>query len=93
MPCVNLDLIKHLLPILREHGVSHVKMEGLELSFGVLETRPKEVPAPPLASEEAFLPPDLKADDLFNHDKVLHWSGSGESGAMPLTGEEALAAP
>lgn len=91
---IQLDYLKELLSLLKASGCEHFKMEGLELSFGVLETLPTEVHVPPLATETLNLDqPDLKADDLFDHDKILHWSGSGDQDPMPLTGEDRLVAP
>lgn len=86
----SVEYLKQLLPVLREFGVLSFKTEGIELSLSIKEIEQKVQPEKPI---EESLPPDLKADDLFNHDKILHWSGSGDDEPMPLTGEDRLAAP
>lgn len=85
--------LKDLICLLKDNGVSTYKTEGLELTFGTITIAPNLTQAEtqaPLPTETQS--PDLKADDLFDFDKVLHWSGSGDPEPMPLTGE-VLAAP
>ena len=86
----SVEYLQKILPVLREHGVLSFKCDGIELSFSIKEIEPKVQPENPA---ETNTPPDLKADDLFNHDKILHWSGSGDDEPMPLTGEDRLAIP
>lgn len=88
--------LKALLRILRENHVTQFKDAKFEITLSesahitraakntnknIIET---------LKKEEERLPPDLRADDLMNYDRVLNWSGSGDQGDMPLTGDEAL---
>ncbi len=86
---ISLDYLAKLFPIMREHGCSHLKMEGLELSIGMLETSPKVAQVPPLASMPHT--PDLRADDLMSYDTVLNWSGSPSDDQMPLAPEQLVA--
>lgn len=93
MADTHVDLEK-LLTILSKHNVTRFKKAGLEIELKP-STQQSSVSSPPLAefseqlkkSEDA-LPPDLRADDLFNYDKVLNWSGSpdhSDSPQMPMT--------
>lgn len=92
-----------LLPLLKQHGVSSIKMQGLELSFhvepesqttaGQGPTDSTEVIASALKKQEEAMPPDLRADSLMDQDKVLNWSSPdqpGEQPELPLTGEGPL---
>lgn len=93
--------IAKLLSHLKRNNVSHFKAGDIEISFyQALQkvTSPRE--SKPLTEEllkiyekeQQAIPPDLRADDTMNYDKILHWSGSGDPNdiQMPLTGEEAL---
>lgn len=79
-----------LLPVLRKNGVKCYRDGDLEIEMGpdmgALMDRLEPAPEP------KDMPPDLKADDLMNADKVLHWSAEAPPGEgdhpMPLTGEE-----
>jgi ribosome biogenesis protein Tsr3 len=88
--------LKALLKLLRENHVTQFKDAKFEITLSesahILKasknTNKKIIET--LKKEEERLPPDLRADDMMNYDKVLNWSGSGEDGDMPLTGDEAL---
>ena len=93
--------IKALLSHLKRHNVQLFKSGDVEIHFhqsAPKVTRSRE--SKPLAeellkiakTEQENIPPDLRADDTMNYDKILHWSGSGDPNdiQMPLTGEEAL---
>lgn len=59
-------------------------MQGVEFTIGA---DLKEIAAEVKKQEES-LPPDLRADELMNHDKVMFWSGQGaDEDTLPLTGE------
>jgi hypothetical protein len=84
--------LKDLLPLLRTHGVSKFRDSQYEIEFEIkqIEQSPSQVidvPEPP------NMPPDLRADDLMNADKVLNWSSPdvpADEAPMPLTGDIAL---
>jgi hypothetical protein len=99
--------LQDLLAILKIHGVSHIKMQGLELSFGLASSQLKESPsqltpdnsteiiAHALKKQEEAMPPDLRADNLMDQDKILNWSSPDqkqfdEEPELPLTGEQPL---
>lgn len=92
---VDIEYLTRLIALAKKENLTHLKMAGVEISF----TPQIEASSPqPLAqdnkallealkAQEQSLPPDLRADDLMNHDKILHWSGSPPDGEMPLTGD------
>lgn len=95
--------LQDLLVILTAHGVKHIKMQGLELSFGGvlgdqaiapnLSPDSTQIIADTLKQQEEAMPPDLRADALMDQDKILNWSSPDQmpnEPALPLTGEEAL---
>lgn len=86
----SVEYLKELIPLLKASGVVFFKEGQLEIGLAPPE---KEVPHPQTQPEAPPSAPNLKADDLFNHDRILHWSGSGDLDPLPLTGEETLAAP
>lgn len=72
-------------------------MPGLGVVFGPpIEDASTQAPAhsplvDALKKHEESLPPDLRADDLMNHDKVLNWSSpDGGEVQIPLAGEQDL---
>ncbi len=81
-----------LLTLLAKHRVSIYidKKAGLEISFHQNHPKPAEsLVQPPAqmidAPEPTNIPPDLRADDLFNEDKVLNWSSPDQfDGGDPL---------
>lgn len=96
--------LEALLPILKKHGVSRIKTNGLELEFHVEQvewpaTNKKDestqVIADALKKQEESMPPDLRADALMDQDKILNWSSPDQKAfedepVMPLTGEQPL---
>lgn len=92
----DLTYLKGLLDLARSNSVYSIKMTGLEIAFGatpiVLEEVQASIPAVDplegLRKQEESLPPDLRADDLMNADKVLFYSSPGHTEAMPLTSPE-----
>ncbi len=90
----DLTYLKGLIELAKTNEVTHIKMPGLEISFGKLSPKveihapvPALDPLEGLRKQEESLPPDLRADDLMNADKVLFYSSPDQAGAMPLTGE------
>lgn len=87
---MELPALESLLTLLKKHGCIKYKNAVLELEIElasphpeVLSTKDELIPVP-----EDNLPPDLKADDLFNYDKVLNWSGTPDNEPeLPLTGD------
>lgn len=87
---MDLKELESLLSLLNKHKVKLYSTPELDLEFSHLAQavpasteKDQYIPVP-----EDHLPPDLKADDLFNYDKVLNWSGTPDSeSGMPLTGE------
>ena len=98
----DLPFISGLLKQLKSHNVKYIKMSGLELEFHVEQSVRADMPAPEDSAEiiadtikkqEEAMPPDLRADSLMDHDKVLNWSSPDqelEQPPMPLTGEAPL---
>lgn len=87
---VDLEYLSKLIVLLRSQSVSTYKEGGLEI--GLL---PSSNPSPPPAivpnPQEQDLPPDLRADSLFDQDKILNWSSpDGNHESLPLTGDEPL---
>ncbi len=95
--------IKALLSHLKKYHVQSFKHGDCEITF--FESVPKVTrvrESKPLAEEllkiaaqeQENIPPDLRADDTMNYDKILNWSGSPDPNEMPeplpLTGEGAL---
>lgn len=80
---VDLTYLKSLVELAKSQGLVSFKMGQIEFTIG---QDLKEIAAQ-VKAEESKLPPDLRADDLMNHDKVLHWSSEGPDDPMPLTGE------
>lgn len=86
-----------LIPFLKQHGVSWFKNQDLEVEFHIpLTSNPSPEPDKVVEMPEpSNMPPDLRADDLFNEDKVINWSAppgpeTDLEPPMPLTGETAL---
>lgn len=89
---MDLKELESTLTLLTKYNVKRYLAGGVEIELNPqehptsprpLDTKDHFVPAP-----EDHLPPDLKADDLFNYDKVLNWSGTPDNEAeMPLTGD------
>jgi hypothetical protein len=93
-----------LLPILRLNGVTHIKMQGIELSFEHKNKfhveHPQEstesstdVLVDALRKQEEAMPVDLRADTLMDQDKILNWSSPDQGPdepELPLTGEQPL---
>ena len=83
----DLRYIQDLLPVLKLHGVKHIKMHGLELLFHI-EQASKDINnisasndidslpiiADALKKQEEAMPPDLRADALMDQDRILNWS-------------------
>lgn len=69
-------------------------MPELEVAFASFEASQAPVPAldplEGLRKQEESIPPDLRADDLMNADKVLNWSSPDGDQGIPLTGEQDL---
>lgn len=101
----DLKYLQDLLPILKMHGVKHLKMQGLELEFHVEQMlRPSiiqdqstdqstQIIADTLKKQEEAMPPDLRADSLMDQDKILNWSSPDQNidePPLPLTGEQPL---
>jgi hypothetical protein len=93
--------IKKILSYLRKNNVQRFKSGDVEISFFQQEPKVKpDLSSKPLSEElkaiaqreQGNIPPDLRADDTMNFDKILHWSGSPdqEELPMPLTGEGEL---
>jgi hypothetical protein len=93
--------VKKLLAHLAENNVQHFKCGDIEIAFYPKIQEPtKPTSSPSLAdklteiakTEASNMPPDLRADDTMNYDKILHWSGSPDPNVpdLPLTGEDAL---
>lgn len=94
--------LKDLLQLLQAHRVAVYRVKDLELCFhppcdtktaqATQEETHKLVDVP----EPENMPPDLRADDLMNAEKVLHWSASpdvNDSSDMPLTGDAPIEPP
>lgn len=85
---MDLSALEQLFILLKKHNCTKFKDAGLEIELAVptpepLSTKDELIPLP-----EDHLPPDLKADDLFNYDKVLNWSGTPDNEPdLPLTGD------
>lgn len=95
---VKVDYLKRVLEVCASHSVQSIKIEGLEIHFapkGAIESQDtspasNEPIIEALKKQEESLPPDLRADDLMNHDKVLNWSSPDAGDQLPLTGEQEL---
>lgn len=83
--------LKDLIPFLRANNVSIFKQGSLQIVFHQEQpTGETKDQIDNLRKEmEKSLPPDLKGDDLFNHDKMMFWSSPPDHDQleMPLTGE------
>lgn len=101
----DLRYIQDLLSTLKQHGVKTFKDGSLNLEFHAEHLSSSE--SPPITSSESStkiisdtikqqeqaLPPDLRADTLMDHDKVLNWSSPDQAPdekELPLTGEQPL---
>lgn len=98
MANIGIPALKELIPLLQSAQVRSFKWGSIEIEFSNhIKELDKPSPGPVKETKaEPFVQPDLKADDMMDYDKVLHWSGSGPDGTLPLTGEEdiqRLAAP
>lgn len=86
--------LKELLEVCVSYSVSSLKMPELEVAFASFEASQAPVPAldplEGLRKQEESIPPDLRADDLMNADKVLNWSSPDGDQGIPLTGEQDL---
>lgn len=81
---IDLSYLKGLIELAKTQGLTHFKMQGLEFAIG---QDPQELKKQ-IEEQESKLPPDLRADDLMNQDKLMFWSGSNDSqDKLPLTGE------
>lgn len=102
---IDRQYLQDLLPILKIHGVSSFKLNGLELTFHVEPSRVSYTPEMPndqssmditidtLKAQEEAMPVDLRADSLMDQDKILNWSSPDQTLddlPLPLTGEEPL---
>lgn len=85
---IDLEYLSRLISLLKKEKVTHFKKDDLLLTFGEPGESPEALIST-LKKQEESLPPDLRADDLMNFDKVLNWSGSPDSSEleMPLTGD------
>lgn len=94
----DLTYLKHVLTLLKEQGVVHIKMPGLEITLGSPSSKDvvqAQAPASDplidaLKKQEESLPPDLRADDLMSADKVLNWSSPDGQESLPLTEDTPL---
>lgn len=96
----DLTYLKSVLPLLKEQGVVHIKMPGLEITLGlpspndVVQAQAQAPASDPLIDalkkQEESLPPDLRADDLMSADKVLNWSSPDGQESLPLTEDTPL---
>jgi hypothetical protein len=88
--------LKEILEVCASHSVASIKMPELEVSFVPLGSREAQAPVPAsdplegLRKQEESIPPDLRADDLMNADKVLNWSSPDGDPGIPLAGEQEL---
>lgn len=84
--------LRELLPLLTSAKVLKFKSKDFEIEFDRSESGSStEEIKKTIAASEANLPPELRADDLMNADKVLNWSAGGqEDGPVPLTGDVPL---
>lgn len=97
---IDVAYLDTLLATLNKHGVSSFKNAGLELYISSPPgTDNIQAPSPAnqepiieaLKKQEEALPPDLRADDLMNADKVLNWSSPDHRDEqLPLAGEAEL---
>lgn len=86
----DLTYLDNLLVLLKKHNCFRFKNAGLEVELGpisqvaVSAPQPAELSAQEQQIAESQLPPDLRADDLMNYDKILNWSGSPDHDSMPM---------
>lgn len=97
---MDLGLLVHYLPKLKELGISKVKAGEFEFEFhvektpaGVAATVPHTTPAATPATgpletvkvQDMVLPNGL--DEEMNFDKILNWSAPVDEGPVPLTND------
>lgn len=97
--------IKSLLSHLKRNNVQIFKIKDIEIQFfesqklierkEAIKRQESAETAKNLAEtikqQELNMPPDLRADDLMNADKIMNWSAAPESGEpVPLTGEDMI---
>lgn len=91
---IDLTYLESLIQTLKKHKITSYKDQGLELVFHVEQMAVPSTVTPDLAQASNIqdFPPDLRADDSMNMDKLLNWSAppSADEQELPLTGEEAL---
>ena len=94
---IDIAYVEKLLPTLKAFGVIYFKTPEFELTLAELPTSEVQAPGPALdpliqalTKQEESLPPDLRADDIMNADKVLNWSSPDVGDDMPLAPSEAL---
>lgn len=81
--------LEALLALLSKHNCSRFKKAGLEIelkpnpAYSIATPLPAKEPLQEVRLDETNVPPDLRADDLFNYDKVLNWSGSPDHSDNP----------
>lgn len=93
MVSMDIKAILEIIPELKKHGIKSFKAGGVAIEFHVEPPKPLSTEDHEVPVDETQLPPDLRADDTMNYDKVLNWSGSpdpNDEGEMPLTGESEI---
>lgn len=83
---VTVDGLIKLLPHLKKHGVTRVRLGDAELVFHVEQSGPSALDQVKehLTKAEEALPPDLRADSLMDQDKILNWSTQPDNNELPL---------